>query len=128
MQDVIVGVTPQLPVKDVQATQEYYRDVLGFEILWAWGENDYGAVGNGQFRIHFTPMDEPPREACICIDVKDADEVYATVSQNGAKIVSDIETKPWGMREFTVLDINGHYLRIGTGVKAIKDIPEFSQG
>lgn len=28
---------------DVRATQEYYRDVLGFRIAWIW-EDGYGAA------------------------------------------------------------------------------------
>ena len=32
---------------------------------------------------------------------------------HGATIYSPLETKPWGLREYTVRDLNGHYLRFG---------------
>ena len=50
------------------------------------------------------------------------------MKDKGAKITSDLETKPWGMREFTVEDLNGNQLRLGMGVKRISEIPNFTQG
>ncbi len=58
----------------------------------------------------------------------DIDAYYETVKRKGARITSDLETKPWGMREFTVEDLNGNQLRMGMGVKPISEIPEFTQG
>ena len=52
-------VSPQLSVKDVKATQEYYRDVLGFKVLWLWGKNDFGAVGANDVAIYFAHEDDP---------------------------------------------------------------------
>src|SRR5262249_730264 len=34
-------------------------------------------------------------------------------ARNGATIYSPLESKPWGLREYTVRDLNGHYLRFG---------------
>ncbi len=52
------------------------------------------------------------------------------MKEKGARVTSDLETKPWGMREFTVEDLNGNQLRMGMGMgmKAISEIPEFTQG
>ncbi len=124
----IISVSPQLSVKDVKATQEYYRDVLGFEVLWLWGENDFGAVGANNVAIYFAHEDDPEGESVLCIDVDDIDAYYKTVKEKGARITSDLETKPWGMREFTVEDLNGNQLRMGMGVKPISEIPRFTQG
>ncbi len=46
----------------------------------------------------------------------------------GDDATSDLETKPWGMREFTVEDLNGNQLRMGMGVKPTSEIAEFTQG
>ncbi len=119
--------TPQLPVRDVRATQEYYRDVLGFEIAWLW-QDSYGAVYNDAVQIYFTKMDDALESVCCCIDVEDADAVYAKYKASGAKVVSEIETKPWGMREFTIEDPNGHLFRVGQGVKPVSEIADFTTG
>ncbi len=118
-------VIPQRPVHDVRATQEYYRDVLGFEIDWLW-EDSYGSVHNEQGRIYFTRYEEPFEGVICCANVPDVDAVYAEYKGRGAEIVAELETKPWGMREFTLRDPNGHCFRVGTGVKRVDDIPEFT--
>ncbi len=117
--------TPQLPVLDVRATQEYYRDVLGFRIAWLW-KNDYGAVQKGDTQIYLTRVDEPEPPVCCCVDVEDADAAYEVCRSKGANIVSEIETKPWGMREFTLQDPDGHLFRIGHGVKRVDGIESFT--
>jgi GNAT superfamily N-acetyltransferase len=39
--------------------------------------------------------------------------LYGYHQRLGASIVSPLEAKPWGLREYTVRDLNGHYLRFG---------------
>ena len=73
MNPKIVSVSPQLSVKDVKATQKYYCEVLGFEVLWLWGENDFGAVGANNVAIYFAHEDDPEGESVLCIDVDDID-------------------------------------------------------
>src|SRR5262249_32528422 len=43
------------------------------------------------------------------------DALYALHGRNGATICSPLEAKPWGLREYTVRDLNGHFLRFGQG-------------
>ncbi len=62
-------------------------------------------------------------ESVLCIDVDEIDAYYETLKDRGAKITSDLETKPWGMGGFTVEDLNGNQLHMG--VKPISEAPEF---
>lgn len=105
-------VTPQLPVRDVRATQAYYRDVLGFNIAWIYGE-EYGAVYNGSTEIFFSATEEPFEPVWSFVRVDNADETCERLRARGAKIVEEVASHPWGMREFTVEDLNGHRFRIG---------------
>ena len=50
----------------------------------------------------------------VSLIVKDADEIYARVKTAGAKIVEDIEDKPYGGRGFACLDSEGHIWHVGT--------------
>jgi uncharacterized glyoxalase superfamily protein PhnB len=102
---------PQLPVTDLEATQAWYRDVLGFEIAWA--SSDFGAVWQDRVEIFFARVPRPLPGGCLCVRVADADALCARYRERGAKIVAELEDKPWGMREFTLEDPNGHQLRIG---------------
>ena len=104
--------TPQLPVPDVREAQAYYRDVFGCKIAWIYHE-EYGAVYNGLTEIFFTQTTEPITPSWQFIRVEDADRALEEMRERGAQIVEEIASHPWGMREFTVEDLNGHRFRIG---------------
>ena len=105
-------VTPELPVADVRATQAYYRDVFGFRIAWLY-EEEYGAVYNGKTEIFLRREAGPIERCCVFVRVANADLVLARYREREVRIVADIASHPWGMREFTVEEINGHRFRIG---------------
>lgn len=105
------SLTPQLPVVDVEETQAWYRDVLGCTI--AFTRESYGAVQLGKTEIFFSRTAGPVTPAWCCVRVDDADALYAIYRERGAEIVEKIDSKSWGMREFTIRDPNGHYFRVG---------------
>ncbi|MEZ4332366.1 MAG: VOC family protein [Myxococcota bacterium] len=104
--------TPELPVADVRATQAYYRDVFGFRIAWVYEER-YGAVYNGRTEVYLRQEPGPIERACVFVRVENADRVLDAYRARGANVVEEIASRPWGMREFTVEELNGHRFRIG---------------
>ena len=42
------------------------------------------------------------------------DDLFAQYKAAGVDIFSPPATQPWGMREFSVRELNGHMLRFGT--------------
>lgn len=104
--------TPQLPVPDVREAQAYYRDVLGCRIAWLWQE-EYGAVYNGRTEIYFTRVEGVFAPSWNFVRVENADRALEFLRQRGARVVEEIASHPWGMREFTIEDLNGHRFRIG---------------
>lgn len=50
----------------------------------------------------------------VSLIVPDADEVYARAKAAGAKIVEEIEDKPYGGRAFACFDPEGYLWHIGT--------------
>jgi uncharacterized glyoxalase superfamily protein PhnB len=52
--------------------------------------------------------------ASISLIVGDADAIYARVKAEGAEMVFDIETKPYGGRGFTCRDLEGRIWNVGT--------------
>ena len=117
-------ITPQLPVTDVRESQRWYRDMFGFKIAWV-REDSFGAVYNGHTEIYFSHVDVPAPGVWVCVRVDDVDALFADYEARGVKIVSPIESKPWGMREFVVEDNNGHFFRIGCsdGPVVASDMP-----
>jgi GNAT superfamily N-acetyltransferase/uncharacterized glyoxalase superfamily protein PhnB len=113
MENKFTRAIPQLPVVNVTAAAQFYRDVLGFQIDWTWGENDYGAVSRDDAVFYLCAWKPPIAPVTCIINVPEVDPLCAEWRAKGAKIVSDPEDKPWGLREFTVEDNNGHRFRIG---------------
>ena len=97
---------PELPVGDVERAQQYYRDVLGFEIGWTDPEKDIGAVSRGNVAIFFRRRQEAFEPAVHWVFAQNIDATYEELRSSGARIVQPLEQKPWGLRQFTVEDLD----------------------
>ncbi len=113
----MISSTAIFACSDIEATLAYYKDVLGFESTWTWGEpSTFGSASMGGVTIMFNL--QPELAAKVGghqhgIKVDDADELYSFHRSKGAHIMSEIEDKPWGLREYVVEDLNGYHLRFG---------------
>ena len=109
------SIQPILAVTDVGAAIAYYRDILGFSNEWLWGDPPtHGGITWGKAGFQFTL--NPTLAAKIAgqehfIRADELDSLHALHLSNGATIISPLETKPWGMREYTVRDLTGYELR-----------------
>jgi len=113
----------RLQVREVRRAQEYYRDMFGLEIRWAWGD-DIGGVGIDDLEMYLVRRDVPtPTE--IAVFVEDADAVYERCRKAGANIVMPIATERWGLRGFTVEDPDGNRVGISHEVHAPDSQPEY---
>ena len=109
------SLTLQLPVRDLAESQRYFREVLGFEVAWTRGDH-FSAVQAGKTEIFLCQAEQVP-SATICVLVDDAESLFAVYRERGARIVETLATKPWGVREFTGEDPNGHLFRIGHSIR-----------
>jgi RimJ/RimL family protein N-acetyltransferase/uncharacterized glyoxalase superfamily protein PhnB len=114
-------VEPILAVPDVLATAEFYRDKLGFAIEFLWGDPPtHAGVARGEWtfpaaRIQLSQGETPRPAGTLFIFVGPGIEMlFDDYRARGVEIVSPLERKPWGMVEFTVRDLNGYHLRLGT--------------
>ena len=98
---------PELPVTDVERAQKHYRDALGFEIGWS-DQDEIGAVSRGSVAIFFRKATPPFEAAVHWVFAADIDATYDELTSSGANIVEPLERKPWGLRQFTVEDIDGN--------------------
>ena len=104
---------PVLPMDDPQKAREFYVVGLGFREVF---EGHYGSNGTiiglerGGLRIHLDcPMPGHGREACVCLEVLDADALYELWSANVA--IRDVpKNEQWGARTFTIIDPFGNSL------------------
>lgn len=98
---------PELPVADVERAQQHYRDVLGFKIAWLYPGSEIGAVSRGNTAIFFRRRSEP-FEPAVHWMFADIDATYNELLSLGARIIEPLEKKPWGLRQFTVEDVDGN--------------------
>ena len=100
---------PELPVADVERAQQHYRDALGFEIGWLDPGKGIGAVSRGDMGPIFFRKRQPPFETAVhWVFAEDIDATYQELKSLGANIVDPLEKKPWGLRQFTVQDLDGN--------------------
>ncbi len=107
-----------LAVKDLTIETEYYIDKLGFE-------RDFTAPGweflsFGDFRVmlgecsdEMTAEETGNHSWFAHALVENVDDVYQELVDRGAKILSPIANKPWGIRDFTVVTPDGHRIVFG---------------
>jgi catechol 2,3-dioxygenase-like lactoylglutathione lyase family enzyme len=115
-QDVAI---PQLPSRSIEKTLAFYAR-LGFEGE-AFPGYEYAIVERGSVEIHFFLHEtlRPEESAFSCyLRVQDVDAVYkafsvANLPRKGIPRMEPLENKPWGMREFAVIDEDGSLIRVG---------------
>jgi len=107
-----------LAVKDLKIEAAYYIDKLGFD-------RDFTAPGweflsFGDFKVMLGECsDEMSAEATgnhswfAHALIENVDEVYKEFIDRGATVLSSLENKPWGIREFSVVTPDGHRIVYG---------------
>jgi catechol 2,3-dioxygenase-like lactoylglutathione lyase family enzyme len=111
---------PTLPSRSVSATTEFYRK-LGFAGgPHQWNAN-YAILRRGAIELHFFTHRElvPAESSAGCyIRVLDVETIYREFSASnlpamGIPRMDPLEDKPWGLREFAIVDADGNLLRVG---------------
>jgi len=104
---------PILPAVHMDESVAYYLR-LGFTV--GYDDGDYAIVSREGAEVHlFLHRELNPLEndgGCY-FRVTGIDEVFVAMRAAGGKILSPLETKPWGQREFAMLDPNHNLLRFG---------------
>jgi uncharacterized glyoxalase superfamily protein PhnB len=59
-------------------------------------------------RIFFRKRKPPFEPAVHWVYAEDIDASYQELKSLGANVVDPLETKPWGLRQFTVKDLDGN--------------------
>ena len=105
---------PVLASLDIEATQRFYADKLGFTTLGRYP--DYAIVARDDVQIHFwlTGDADIPKATSCRIDVTGVDQLYEEMSAAGVVHPNGpLTDQPWGLREFAVLDVDGNMIKFG---------------
>lgn len=107
--------TPVFPVRDLDASLDYYIRVLGFE-LWFREAGIIGAVQRGRCTIFLTEGDQGNPPTYLWVGVSDVDALLEEIQSRGATILHPPTNYSWGY-EMHVADPDGNVLRIGSDRK-----------
>lgn len=113
---------PILPARDLAETRAFYER-LGFQAVgwWPTAFGGYAILVRGDLSMHFFSFADisPGENYAQCYwRVQDVDTLYAEfhelgLPRFGIPRLDPVGDKPWGMREFAVVDPNGNLIRVG---------------
>lgn len=112
---------PILPARDLAETRAFYEG-LGFTATGWWSHEfgGYAILVRGTLVMHFSAYAVEPSEnyAGCYWRVSEVDALHAVcraagLGATGRPRLTDVEDKPWGMREFALIDPNGNLIRVG---------------
>jgi len=99
---------PALPVADVPNAIAHYRDVLGFRVNYA--QDDLGVMDRDDITLLLVQR----TGSCVAgrceFYVRDADALHQELVAKGANVRGAPVSRPWGLRDFQALDLDGNEL------------------
>jgi uncharacterized glyoxalase superfamily protein PhnB len=105
-------IAPELPVLSVPKSIEYYEVKLGFHTTMTMPDGDYAIVERDDVAIHlFQSGNGHSAPGSIHIFTEGLDELHSELQKRGAHIKQDIIRKPWGNRDFRVIDDSGNEIK-----------------
>lgn len=110
-------VTPNLMVRDVAASLNFYQQTLGLERRITVPEQEpfvFVAVGSGDVEIFLNKNEGPNAPAAggisLYIEVGGLEQLLGKLEKQNVKIEIPLNETFYGMREFAVLDPDGYLL------------------
>lgn len=102
---------PVLASLDLEATQQFYAERLGFEPVATYP--DYAISARDDVQIHFWLTDDrrnPENTSCRVV-VTGVDDLYDEMLRSGVVHPNGpLVDRPWGAREFAILDGDGNQI------------------
>ncbi|MBL8849594.1 MAG: VOC family protein [Planctomycetaceae bacterium] len=125
---------PILCVDSVARSIDYYVNVLGFRLGWAWSNEEqrflqagetaepgFALVAIGHVQIMLSQRSQGAPGMWLHLDVETAEQVDAlheSWARNSARIDEPPFVRPWGMYEMRVHDPDGHVLRVSSSPRS----------
>jgi lactoylglutathione lyase len=101
---------------------DFYTQVLRFEITKDERDSEWPYVSLRRGSVHIGALKaweqvaadrrRPPTGVEIVLEVDDVDAEEGAVGAAGWPVDEPITARPWGLRDFRILDPDGYYLRI----------------
>ena len=113
---MIKSVIPKLPFIDKKLTTRFYEEGLGYTLAADYGDYLIMELPGAELHFFAYPGLQPSKsDFMIYLRVEGIERLYKEVQEKGMTIHlnAPLEAKPWGQKEFAVIDPNGTLLTFG---------------
>ncbi len=116
---MLTNINPKLPMRNKSATKDFYLNKLGFRELGDY--TDYLLIEKDNIEIHFFEFkDLDPKEnyGQVYIRTNDIDRLFQLFLDSNVPIHPNgsLQIKPWGQKEFSILDPDSNLLTFGQSI------------
>lgn len=123
----IAGTRYVLAVQNLTKSATYYQELLGFQSLWAG--DGWHFLGREKFVVMLgecaedrSAFETVNHSYFAYIDVENIESLYREFNSKGVEVLSKLEGKPWGQKEFYIRTIDGHRIMFGETIQQNKRI------
>lgn len=118
---MLTDINPKLPMRNINVTKDYYTNQLGFEIFGNHHSTDYLMLQKDNIQIHFfehNTLNPLENYGQVYIRVNNIEQFYQSLLDKNVAIHPNgqLATKPWGQKEFSLLDPDHNLLTFGETV------------
>lgn len=115
---MLLEIHPKLPMRNVKITRDFYLNQLGFHTLGDPNFEPYLMVRRDLVEIHFFAyknLNPFENYGQVYIRTNNIDQLYQSLQERGVAIHPNgaLAKKPWGIREFSILDPDHNLLTFG---------------
>ncbi len=113
------AITPRLPVHDVENLLDFYIGKLGFALGWKWGQPVTTHANVCRDSVSFDLISAPTAiqgTAMAYCHVVGVDDYHAELRARSVE-ASTVEDRPYGMRDFEVVDPCGNRIAFGQALE-----------
>ncbi|MCH6233351.1 bleomycin resistance protein [Cognataquiflexum rubidum] len=118
---MLTEIHPKLPMRNKAITREYYINKLGFQENGNADYEGYLMLYKDKIEIHFfefKALDPKENYGQVYIRTDDIDVFYKSLLDKKIPIHPNgqLQAKPWGMKEFSLLDPDHNLLTFGQDI------------
>lgn len=124
-------IMPSLRYEDVGRALGWLREAFGLEEYLRWSSAD-GVVlhaevrlANGFVELASATQEQPSPQtigrtsSALVVLVDDVERHFEQAQASGARILAALEDKPWGLRQYTAEDLEGHRWEFSQQVRRV---------
>ncbi len=119
---MLTYIHPKLPMRSIKVTTEFYINKLNFQRVARTDFEGYLMVQKDRIQIHFfefKALDPKQNYGQVYIRTDDIEGFYQSLLERKITLHPNgkLELKPWGQKEFSLLDPDNNLLPFGQSTK-----------